>query len=150
MLLKIGDRLTFEDAKNYFRKDLVKFNVAKVNGEALVESVEFDEKDKDNIVNRETIANIEQKHSAAGMLQREKTITIGEKNLWYLVGETDYIFINDNSVERSIDKYFQNLAIVNEKSDPNLPEGVRKRFARAVSRYKMPLHLVTGFFVGVI
>lgn len=145
MLLKIGDRLTFEDAKNYFRKDLVKFNVAKVNGEALVESVEFDEKDKDNIVNRETIANIEQKHSAAGMLQREKTITIGEKNLWYLVGETDYIFINDNSVERSIDKYFQNLAIVNEKSDPNLPEGVRKRFARAVSRYKMPLHLVTGF-----
>lgn len=145
MLLKIKDRLVFKDAKNLFNKTLVKFNIRKDGDDAIVDSVEFEEKDKDNIVNREYIDSMERKTSA-GVLSREKALTIGSpKNLWYLVGENDYIYIRESSVERSIDNYFKTLALINDKSEPNLPEGVRKRFARAVARYNLPIHLLSGF-----
>jgi len=143
--LGIDNGMSLDEAKALFNEEFTEFEIEKVRGKAIVKGIMFDEKNKPKLINKEADAGVLKEIPAGSMTELEPTITIGEKNMWYLVGETDYIFVNDNSVDKSINRYFEHLSYVNDKAEHDLPSGVRKRFARATSRYNLPVGIIDAF-----
>ena len=143
--LALAEGISLDQAKKLFNEEVAEFEIEKLDNGAIVRSIIFDESDKNNVVRKDIDAS-ELKEIPAGTISEiEPTITIGDQNTWYLVGEQDYIYIADNSVDKSVSRYFTHLSYVNDKAQHDLPSGVRRRFARATSRYNLPISIIDGF-----
>ena len=140
------DTLPLDRAREIFDERYVNFEVINKGDVPVVKAIIYGEENKDKII--KPGATIDQNIGSipvGDISEIPDAITIGHNNTWYLVGENDYVYIVENSVEKSINRYFGHLSYVSEKSDNDVPDGVKKRFARATSRYNLPIQLVAGF-----